>query len=548
MEISMKQQRIRAPIERPAGMRAICRRVIFPVCAIFLAFHGTAIAEPTPKRGGTLVFAVDAEPPNYDCHANFSFVFIHPVIPHYSTLLKFDTANYPQIMGDLAESWSVSADRRTYTFKLRRNVLFHDGSPLTSADVKASYDRIIHPPEGVLSVRQADYAAITGIDTPDPATVVFHLQWPDAAMLANFASPWNCVYSAARLKEDPLFPKTHVLGTGPFAFVEHVKKDHWTGKRWDKYFLAGKPYLDGYRADFVAGAAAVKAIESGRIVAQFRSFTPAERDEMLETVGDRVVVRESPWITYLALVFNAHRPPFDDARVRRALSLAIDRWHGAEALADTTFLKYVGGLMRPGTAMSIPEAELVEIPGFSRDIAASRAEARRLLAEAGVSGLTVTLTNRNDVPIPYGPAGDFVMAAWREIGVQVTQEMLSTKDWQTALETGRFAAATDLAADYFDDPTIQLARYVSRDLSPINHSGSTDRYLDALFIGQAISTDVRQRANIVREFERHALTEAFTVPLLWWNRIIVTAEKFRGWSVSPSHYIGQDLADVWLQE
>jgi peptide/nickel transport system substrate-binding protein len=140
------------------------------------------------------------------------------------------------------------------------------------------------------------------------------------------------------------------------------------------------------------------------------------------------------------------------------------------------------------------------------------------------------------------------MAAWREIGVQVTQEMQSTKDWQTALETGRFAAATDLAADYFDDPTIQLARYVSRDLSPINHSGSTDRYLDALFIGQAISTDVRQRANIVREFERHALTEAFTVPLLWWNRIIVTAENFKGWNVSPSHYIGQDLAEVWLQE
>jgi peptide/nickel transport system substrate-binding protein len=520
----------------------------FALYASCLAFQNTASAETAPKRGGTLVFAVDAEPPNYDCHANFSFVFIHPVIPHYSTLLKFDTASYPQIVGDLAESWSVSADRRTYSFKLRRNVLFHDGSPLTSADVKASYERIIHPPEGVLSVRQADYAAITGIDTPDPATVVFHLQWPDAAMLANFASPWNCVYSAAKLKEDPLFPKTHVLGTGPFTFVEHVKKDHWAGKRWDKYFLAGKPYLDGYRADFIAGAAAVKAMESGRIIAQFRSFTPTERDAMVEMVGDRIVVRESPWITYLALVFNAQRPPFNDARVRRALSLAIDRWHGAEALADTTFLKYVGGLMRPGTAMSIPEAELVTIPGFSRDIAASRAEARRLLAEAGLSGLALTLTNRNDVPIPYAPAGDFVMAAWREIGVQVTQEMLSTKDWQAALETGRFAAATDLAADYFDDPTIQLARYVSRDLSPINHSSSTDRYLDALFIGQAISTDVRQRANIVREFERRALTEAYTVPLLWWNRIIVTAEKFKGWNVSPSHYIGQDLGEVWLQD
>jgi len=199
MEVSMTQRRIRAPIKKPAGMRAVCRRAAFAGFVVFLTFHGTAVAEPTPKPGGTLVFAVDAEPPNYDCHANFSFVFIHPVIPHYSTLLKFDTANYPQIVGDLAESWSVSSDRRTYTFKLRRNVLFHDGSPLTSADVKESYDRIIHPPEGVLSVRQADYAAITGIDAPDPTTVVFHLRWPDAAMLANFASPWNCIYSAARL-------------------------------------------------------------------------------------------------------------------------------------------------------------------------------------------------------------------------------------------------------------------------------------------------------------------------------------------------------------
>jgi len=230
------------------------------------------------------------------------------------------------------------------------------------------------------------------------------------------------------------------------------------------------------------------------------------------------------------------------------LSLAIDRWHGAEALADNTYLKYIGGLMRPGTATSIPEAELVTLPGFSHDITGSRAEARRLLAEAGVPNLPVTLTNRKDVPVPYGPAGDYVVAAWREIGVQATQELLSTKDWQSALETGRFAAATDLDADYFDDPTIQLARYVSRDLSPINHSGSTDRFLDALYIGQAISTDPQQRAKIVRDFERHALSDAYTVPLLWWNRIVVSAEKFKGWNMSPSHYIGQDLSDVWLEE
>src|SRR6516225_2927707 len=310
-------------------------------CAAALAtVPALALESDAPKRGGTLVFAVESEPANYDCHANVSFAFLHPVAPHYSMLLKFDAANYPAVKGDLAESWTVSADKRIYTFKLKPNVFFHDGTPLTAADVKASYERIVHPPEGVTSARQATYAAINAIETPDPRTVVFRLSWPEAAMLANFASPWNCIYSAAKLKEDPQFPKTHVLGTGPFVFVEHVKGDHWTGKRWDKYFVPGKPYLDGSRADFIAGSAAVKAMESGRIMAQFRSFTPTERDEMVKAAGDRIEVHEGPWITYLVVVFNTTRPPFDDARVRRALSLAIDRWHGAETLADNTFLKY----------------------------------------------------------------------------------------------------------------------------------------------------------------------------------------------------------------
>src|SRR6185312_4174958 len=117
-------------------------------------------ATPTPKRGGTLVFAVESEPANYDCHANVSFAFLHPIAPHYSTLLKFDADNYPAVVGDVAESWTVSPDKRVYTFKLRGGVLFHDGTPLTSADVKASYERIVHPPEGVFSARQATYTAI----------------------------------------------------------------------------------------------------------------------------------------------------------------------------------------------------------------------------------------------------------------------------------------------------------------------------------------------------------------------------------------------------
>src|ERR1700722_3885047 len=103
--------------------------------ALLTTFNSFADPEVVPKRGGTLEFAVSAEPSDYDCDDNVSFAFLHPIAPHYSTLLKFDAANYPQIVGDLARSWEVSPDGRTYTFRLRPGVLFHDDSKLTSADV-----------------------------------------------------------------------------------------------------------------------------------------------------------------------------------------------------------------------------------------------------------------------------------------------------------------------------------------------------------------------------------------------------------------------------
>ena len=522
-------------------------RPLIALVVAALACSAALAAEPAPKRGGTLEFAVTVEPDSYDCHSNISFAFLHPVAPHYSTLLKFDAANYPQIVGDLAESWTVSPDRLTYTFKLRPNVLFHDGSKLTGADVKASYERIVRPPPGIVSARQVDYSAIARIETPEPRTVVFRLNWPEAAMLANFASPWNCIYSAQKLAADQQFPKANVLGSGPFVFVEHAKKEHWRGRRWEKYFQTGKPYLDGYKADFIPAGEVMKAYETGRILAEFRGVTPVQRDKLAETLGNGIATSESPWLSELLVVFHTKRAPFDDARVRRALSLAIDRWGAAQKLQGTTFLKYVGGLMRPGSAMATPESELITIPGFTRDIAASRAEAKRLLAEAGLHDLKLELLVRG-IPMPHFIGGDLLAESWREIGVTATQRRLNIWEWQKLVDRGEFDVLLDFAGDYYDDPTVQLSKYVSQDLSPVNYSGSRDRFLDALFVGQAMTTDQQQRLKMVRDFERHALTEAYTVPLLWWNRIVVTSAKVKGWNLTPSHFIGQDLTDVWLDQ
>src|SRR5207248_652895 len=125
----------------------------------------------------------------------------------------------------------------------------------------------------------------------------------------------------------------------------------------------------------------------GRIQAEFRGVTPPQRDELAAALGNRIELSESPWLSTLLVVFNTKKPPFNDPRVRRALSLAIDRWGAAEKLQSTTFFRYVGGVMRPGSSLATPEAELVKLPGFGHDIAAARTEAKRLLAEAGMRDL-----------------------------------------------------------------------------------------------------------------------------------------------------------------
>src|SRR4051812_2127769 len=170
-----------------------------------LAVAAPAAAEE-PKRGGILNVAVTAEPPTTDCHASGTFATIHHVAPHYSTLLKVDADQYPKIVGDVAESYEEAADGLTYTFKLRPNVFFHDGSRLTSADIQASWERLRDPPEGVASLRKETFSTIRAIETPDPLTAVFRVSERDQSMPAIFAGPWNCLYSAAMLKADPRYP------------------------------------------------------------------------------------------------------------------------------------------------------------------------------------------------------------------------------------------------------------------------------------------------------------------------------------------------------
>jgi len=188
------------------------------VAAIAGTAAATIAAARAPKRGGTLNFAVVAETSGYDCHASQTFALLHPVTPHYSLLVRWNATENSQVIGDLAQSWTISPDGLTYTFKLHQGVKFHDGSPLTSEDVKATFERIANPPEGVISVRKERFGDVAGIEAPDPATVVFTLKAVNASFLALLASPFNCVYSAAKLRQNPKYPDTEVMGSGAFQY------------------------------------------------------------------------------------------------------------------------------------------------------------------------------------------------------------------------------------------------------------------------------------------------------------------------------------------
>ena len=233
--------------------------------AAVLAAPVPVTAQDKPRSGGELIFVVPSEPPSYDAHEEETFGVTHPMSPHYSTLLKVDpfdkTGTKP--VGDLAESWTISKDGATYTFKLRRGVKFHDGSEMTSKDVKASYDKIIFPPPGVKSSRKVAYEAVEAVEAPDPYTVRLRLKRPEASLLLNLASPWNWIYKADILAKDIHWYGKNVMGTGPFKFVEHVKGSHWVGKKNPDYWDKGKPYLDSYRAIFMTSSSAQVAAVRG---------------------------------------------------------------------------------------------------------------------------------------------------------------------------------------------------------------------------------------------------------------------------------------------
>jgi peptide/nickel transport system substrate-binding protein len=534
-------------------LKALC--AVAAGVAIGIGSAGPAAAQ-TPKHGGILKYVVPAEPPSFDGHKETTFALIHPVRPFYSVLIKVNPDN-PSSTTDFVCDVCVGKvpaptdGGKLYTFKIRDDVKFHSGEKMTAQDVLATYQKIIFPPAGVPSARKAFFVMVDSVSAPDDHTVVFKLKYPSGAFIPALAVPFNWIYQKSKLDKDMHWYETHIDGSGAFIFEKREAGAFISGRRDPNYYVKGRPYLDGFQAIFAKKESLrVQAIRGNRAAIEFRGFPPKSRDDLVAALGDKITVEESDWNCVLIMTVNHKHKPFDDVRVRRALTLAVDRWGGSKYLSKIAIVKTVGGIAFPGSPLAATKAELEQLAGYYPDINKSRAEARQLLKEAGVDLSKTYYFNNRAVDQPYKIVGTWLIDQWRQIGLKFEQHVFPTGPFYDMLRKKKdFDVSLDFNCQSVVNPLVDVSKFISDDRSGNNYGNYEDRQVDALFDKMNRSPDPVEQRKYMREMEKLTLdTHANAFITLWWYRIIPHRSYVKGWKISPSHYLNQSLDNVWLDQ
>jgi peptide/nickel transport system substrate-binding protein len=519
--------------------------------ALALAAIGPARAGDAPKYGGILTYMIPADaPPSFDGHRETTYATIHSSAPFYSVLVRinpYDPGSTTDIVCDLCTQMPKPTDGgKTYTFKIRDNVEFHNGDKLTAADVAASLNEIVFPPKGVLSPRSNIYLMVKNITAPDPYHVVIHLKFATPAFLPALASPYNYIYQKKVLDKDPHWYEHNILGSGPFKFAGYQIGQEIRGVRNPNYYHKGLPYLDGFVGIFAPKQAVqLDAIRADRAAIEFRGYPPAAINQLKAELDGQIKVQESDWNCTLGAWINTKKKPFDDVRVRRALTLAIDRWGSEKGLSQISLYKTVGSLVFPTSPLAPNKDQLSSIAGFSPDINKSRAEARKLLQEAGAAGLSFTLVNRN-VDQPYKYLGTWLIDQWSKIGLHVTQHVVPTGPWFAGLRSGDFQVSTGGNCNAIVNPVLDDATWLPTSVSERNYGNYEDPKLLAIWQKWLHATDFAKEKSLAYQFSKRFLDRGDYILTYWWYRRVPERAYVHGWKIGPSHYMNQDLGTIWL--
>jgi peptide/nickel transport system substrate-binding protein len=521
--------------------------------AAALAAAGTVTAqEEGAKYGGTLTYMIPADsPPSFDAHREQTYALIHSAAPFYSTLIRINPYNpgsTTDIVCDVCTAMpKPTDDGKTYTFKIRDDVKFHNGDKLTAYDVAASLNKIAFPPEGTLSPRSATFMMVKGIEATDKHTVVIHLKFATNAFLPALADPFNWIYQKKVLDKDIHWYEHNIMGSGPFEFVSYQAGQSIKGKRSPHYYHKGLPYLDAFEGIYAPKQAVqLDAIRADRAATEFRGYPPSAMEQLKQELGDKLVIQTHDWNCTLGAWVNHQKKPFDDVRVRRALTLAIDRWGSAPGLSKITLMHTVGSLVFPGSPLAPSKAEIEKIAGFWPDIEKSRAEARKLLREAGAEGLTFEIMNR-DVDQPYKYLGTWLIDQWGKVGLHVTQRVVPTGPWFAALRSGDFSVSTGGSCHGIVNPVIDVQPWLPRSVSNSNYGYYEDPQESEIYDKVLHETDITTQRALMYQFVKRVLDEqAHFILTFWWNRMVPLRSYVHGWKIGPSHYLNQDLSTIWL--
>src|SRR3954471_1941215 len=463
------------------------------------ASASASAAAGTPKKGGTLVRARAREVTKLDPHKVPAFTSARVFELVYSYLMRLD--ENLGVQPDLADGMpTTSADGKTVTVKIRSGVKFHNGDPLTSADVKYTFDRIIDTKTA--AVARSFFADVDNITAPDATTVVFNLKTPNAALLAYMAHPNSGIVSKKIGEANAdLSKKETAIGSGPFKLVEWVPDNFIRLEANKDYYVAGQPYLDGIRINVVPDESGLTAALRTK-AADMAIITDAKVAKTLRSESG-VTLDAKPSLSYNLLFVNTKRKPFDNLKVRQAIASAIDR----KAIIDAVAFGEgeVTGPIAPALAnYALPTAQY---PLYTRDVA----KAKQLLQEAAVGPVTITIMTSTTEPSYGKDEAQLVQAQLAEAGITVKIETVEFTQYVDRWLKSDFDIATGLNGGG-PDPDFYVFRYFTDD-GNLNQIVSFKNPTSSDAIKQArASTDVTKRKDLYTTAQKELVNG---VPFVW---------------------------------
>jgi peptide/nickel transport system substrate-binding protein len=446
-----------------------------------------------PKRSTMLVFGQEAPPPTLDPHFSTSISTRNIAMHIFEQLVTRDENN--DVIPELAENWQVSPDGLTYTFKIRGGVTFHNGKPLTSADVKASYERYKR-----MALAKVTLASVQSMEAPDPLTFVIKLEKPIPVFLDELSAFVVPIAILPAEQADREGGKIDLIGTGPFQFVEWVPDSHIRLKRFEGYKPDGRykgsngfggrkeVWFDTVDFKLVKEPGArVAGLESGQLHI-IEDLPPESAKRLAGNKNIAIYDLKNFWL-HGAWV-NHHRPPTNDLKIRRAMQIALDMEEIMEIATDGAYTLQPG-LQYPGNPYYVTTGEKLY---NTKD--PKRAEA--LLKEAGYKGEEFVIITNSSYQSMY-KAAQVAAEQLKAVGFKVRVDVF---DWATALQRRRDKDAWNIwVTGQGTGPSVGPFAALKDVVSPQKNQVVADPVLDALFAELVSGTTFEARKVTFAKFQ-----------------------------------------------